>query len=96
MIAPPPRASMSGSAAREHARDVLVGADIALGDKRAGYRLRELAHAFLDSLALIREGELGATVGEPLGDRPRDRAAVRHSENQPPLGLVGHPARLDG
>src|SRR6266545_5291482 len=73
----------------EDTRDVFVGAHVTLGHERAGDGLGQLTHALLDSLALIRERELGAAVGEPLGDRPRDRAAVRNSENQTTLALIG-------
>ena len=45
----------------------------------------QLAHALLDPLALVREGELRALVGEPPRDRPRDRAPVGDAEHQPSL-----------
>ena len=66
----------------EHARDVVVGANVARGDERARDALGELAHGALDALALVREGELGALVREPPRDRPGDRALVRDPEHE--------------
>ena len=60
-------------------------------DERALHRLGEVADALLDALALVRERELRAALREPLGDGPRDRAAVRDAEDEAPLsGEVGH------
>ena len=44
--------------------------------------LGELAHALLDPLALVREGELRALVCEALRDRPGDRALVGDAEDE--------------
>ena len=71
----------------EDARDVVVRADVARGDERGVDRGGELAHALLDPLALVGERELRAAVGEPLRDRPRDRALVRDAEDERPLSL---------
>jgi len=78
----------------EDARHVVVGAHVALGHERARDRRRELAHGALDPLALERERELGALVGQPARDRPRDRALVRDAEHQAPLAL--EPSRHRG
>ena len=82
----------------EHAVDVLVGAHVALDHERAVDRLGEVADALLDALALVRERDLGALVGEPAGDRPRDRAPVGDAEDERLLSLEpsGHPAILNG
>ena len=82
----PPNASPTS---REDAGDVVVRADVARGDERALDRRGELAHVLLDPLALVGERELGAAVGEPLGDRPRDRALVGDAEDEPALAVEG-------
>ena len=66
----------------EHSGEVVVGANVALGDERARDAGGELAHGALDALALIREGELCALVGEAARDRPGDRALVRDPEHE--------------
>ncbi len=76
--------------------DLLVGADVARGDERARDRLRELADVALDPLALEGERELRAAVGEPLRDRPGDRALVGDAEHEAALSLEGHAATLAG
>ena len=53
-------------------------------------RLGELADVALDPLALEGERELRAALGEPLGDRPRDRALVRDAEHEAALSLERH------
>ena len=75
----PPNASADLA---EHAGDRGVVADVELGDERARHRLGEVAHVLLDPLALEGERELGAAGGEPLRDRPRDRALVRDAEDE--------------
>ena len=50
-------------------------------------RLGELADVALDPLALVGERELRAAVGEPLGDRPGDRALVGDAEDEPALAF---------
>ncbi len=84
MSSPPPNASADLG---EDAGDVLVRAHVALGDERARDAVRELAHVLLDALALVREGELRALVGEPLRDRPRDRALVGDAQDERLLPL---------
>ena len=82
----------------EDPRDVVVGAHVALGDERARHALGEVADVLLDPLALVREGDLRALVGEPLRDRPGDRALVRDAEHERllPLEPAGHAAILIG
>ena len=46
-----------------------------------------LAHAALDPLTLEGEGDLRASCGQPLRDRPRDRTLVGDAEHQSPLSL---------
>jgi hypothetical protein len=57
---------------REHARKVVVGADIALRDERAVDGRREVAHVLLDALALVRERNARAL-------RRRGRFAIAHA-----------------
>ena len=92
---PPPNASAD---LREDAREVVVGADVALGDERAGDGRGEVADVLLDALALVREGDARPLVGEALRDRPRDRALVRDAEDERLLAFepAGHRAILDG
>src|SRR5213078_808665 len=79
------------------ARDVLVGADFAGRDQRRVDRLRELAHALLDPLALIRERKLRATGRETARDRPRDRPFVGDAEDETALAFEsGHGGRVYG
>ena len=73
MSSSPPNTSATS---REDALDRGVVADVELGDERARDRFGELAHALLDALALERERDLRAALGEPAGDRPRDRPLV--------------------
>ena len=82
----------------EDARDVVVRAYVALGDERARDGRREVAHVLLDALALVREGDRRALVGEPLRDRPRDRALVGDAEDERllPFEPAGHAAILIG
>ena len=77
----------------EHARDVLVRAHVALGDERAGDGLGEVADALLDPLALVRESQLRAALGEPPRDGPRDRALVGDSEDEAALAFEGRHGR---
>ena len=49
--------------------------------------LGELAHALLDALALVRERELRAALGEAPRDRPRDRALVGDAEDEAALAF---------
>ena len=67
--------------------DVAVVADIAGRYEWTVDALRELADVLLDPLALERERQLGSLVGQPLRDRPRDRAAIRDSEYEPLLAF---------
>src|SRR5439155_14139401 len=80
----------------EDALEVLVGPYVAGGNERRGDRLRELAHALLDPLALVGEGELGASLREPVRDRPGDRALVRDAEDETAFAGEGsfHDARV--
>jgi hypothetical protein len=71
----------------EHARHVLVRADVARRDERAVDLRRELSDVRLDPLALEGEREPRAARREPPRDRPRDRALVRDAENQSGLSL---------
>ena len=71
----------------EDARDVLVRAHVALGDERARDTLRELAHALLDPLPLIREREPGALLRQAPRDRPSDRPLVRDPEDEAALAF---------
>ena len=82
----------------EDTRDVVVGAHVALGDERALDGRREVAHVLLDALALVREGDGRALVGEALRDRPRDRALIRDAEHERLLAFepAGHAAILIG
>ena len=50
-------------------------------------RLGELAHVALDPLALEGERELRALLGEPLRDRPGDRAPVGDAEHEAAFAL---------
>src|SRR5262249_26136898 len=78
----------------EDAGKILVGANIARGDERARDRLGELADVSLDPLSLEGEAGLRAFLGEPLGDRPGDRAPVGDAEHEAPLPLERHGATL--
>ncbi len=77
----------------EDALEVLVGADVARRHERRAHRLRELADVLLDPLALVGERELRALVGEPLRDRPGDRALVGDAEHEPALAFETVPRR---
>src|SRR2546421_6953102 len=63
----------------EDTREILVRADVALRHEPRADRLRQLADALLDPLALEREGKLRAALGEATRDRPGDRALVRNA-----------------
>ncbi len=83
----------------EDARDVVVRADVALGDEGARDAGGEVAHVLLDALALVGERDARTLVGEPLRDRPRDRALVRDAEDErllpfEPAGHRGDPKSL--
>ncbi len=82
----------------EDARDVLVGAHVALGDQWAPDGRGEIAHVLRDALTLVGEGDGRALVGEALRDRPRDRALIRNAEDERllPFEPAGHPAILIG
>ena len=81
----------------EDARHVVVGADVALGDQQAVDGRGQVADVLLDALALIRERDRRALVGQPLRDRPR-RALVRDAENERLLAFepAGHAAIPSG
>ena len=83
---------------REDPREIVVGADVALGDQGAVDGRREVAHVLLDAFALVRERDARALVGEPLRDRPGDRALVRDTEDERLLAFEppGHRAILIG
>ena len=82
---PPPKVSPTSAKTRCH---VVVRAHVALGDERARRRSRPArGRCLLDPLALVGEREPGALVGEPLRDRPGDRALVRDAEDEPGLPL---------
>src|SRR5918992_5375125 len=72
---------------REDPRNILVRADVTGRNERTFDGIRKLAHVLLEPLALEREGELRALVGEAARDRPRDRAAVGHARDQAGLAL---------
>ena len=79
----------------EDTLEVLVGAHVAGGHERRVHRLRELAHALLDPLALVGEREARAALGELLRDRPGDRAAVGDPEHETALSCKPfHGARV--
>src|SRR6266498_5234501 len=79
-----------GSDLVEHARDALVGTDVAGGHEWARDGLRQVAHVLLDPLPLEREGELRPFLRQPVGDRPGNRAPVGDAEHEPPLPLEAH------
>ena len=83
---------------REDPRQVVVGADVALGDERAVDARGEIANVLLDPFALIREGDARALVCEAFRDCPRDRALVRNAEDERLLAFepAGHRAILNG
>src|ERR671914_2647750 len=66
----------------ENALEILVRPHVAGAHERATHALREFAHILLDALALICECELRTARREPASDPPRDRAPVRHPENE--------------
>ena len=78
---------------REDPVEVVVRADVALGDELRVDLRRKVAHGLLDPLALERERELRAFRGEPLGDRPGDRALVGDAQHERLLAFepAGHP-----
>src|SRR5438045_5146147 len=81
----------------DDAGDVVVRADVALGDERRVDAARQLADAGLDALALVGEGEPGTRVGETLRDRPPDRALVGDPEDQAALAVeTRHGGRVYG
>jgi hypothetical protein len=82
----------------EDAGDVVVRADVALGDERALDALGQVAHVLLDPLALVREGDLGSLLGEPVRDRPGDGAPVGDAEHERLLSLESacHAGSLNG
>src|SRR5919199_3875310 len=79
------------------ARDVVVRPDVALRHERRVHALRELAHALLDSLPLIRERKRRSAGRESARDRPRDRAFVGDAEDEPALAFESrHGGRVYG
>ena len=82
----------------EDARDVLVGAHVALGDERALDRRREVPDVLLDALALVGERDGRSLVSEAIRDRPRDRTLIRDAEDERllPFEPAGHLAILIG
>src|SRR5438477_184737 len=81
----------------DDAGDIVVGADVALGHERRVNRPGELADAGFDPFALVREGEAGPAVGQPLRDRPRDRALVGDAEDEAALAVeISHGGRVYG
>src|SRR5436305_4067640 len=81
----------------DDAGDVVVRADIALGDERGVDAAGQLADAGLDALALVGEGEPGTRVGETLRDRPPDRALVGDPEDEAALAVeTRHGGRVYG
>src|SRR5205814_9751504 len=53
--------------------------------------------AGVDPSALVREGEAGPAVGQPLRDRPRDRALVGDAEDEAALAVeTSHGGRVYG
>ena len=83
---------------REHAREVVVGTHVALGDERTVDGRGEIADVLLDALALVGERHARPLVGEALCDRPCDRALIRDAEDERLLALepAGHPSILNG
>src|SRR5262249_22510981 len=88
-------AAESVGSLREDTCDVVVGAYVAFRDVLGVDGLGEFAHGALDPLALVGERQLGALVVQPLPDRPRDRALVRHAEHQCLLALEPPRHRVD-
>ena len=82
----------------EDTGDVVVRAHVALGHKRTGDALGQVAHVLLDALTLVRERDRGSLVGEALRDRPRDRPLIRDAEDERLLAFEppGHAAILIG
>ncbi len=94
---PPPNAS---AGLGEDPVEVVVGADVALRHELRVDGRCEVAHRLLDALALVRERELRALGGEPLGDRPGDGALVGDPQHERLLSLEpprhrGDPTRLE-
>ena len=89
MSSSPPKTSPTSRKTRSIAG---VVAHVELRYERARDRIGELSHALLDALALERERDLRATLGEPAGDRPRDRPLVGDAQNQCALSRE-HPGR---
>ena len=56
----------------EEALHLLVRAHVALRDERAIHRVSEFPDSLLQPFTLKGERELGAFLGEPLGDPPGD------------------------
>ena len=84
MSSPPPNVLPTSPKTRDY---VLVRAHVALDHERARDALGEVANALLDPLALERERDLRALLGEPTRDRPRDRAPVGDPEHERLLSL---------
>ena len=89
-------AAERGGRRREHAVEIVVGADVALAHDVPADRLGQLADALLDALALVGERELRALVMEALRDRPGDRALVCDAQHERLLAVEppGHGAIL--
>ena len=81
MSSPPPNASPTSEKTRAMSSSDRTSHSVTSGlDDRLG----EVADVLLDPLSLVREGDLRALVGEPLRDRPRDRALVRDARARAP------------
>src|SRR5436190_6295566 len=77
--------------------DVVVRADVALGDERGIDAAGQFADPGFDPLSLVGEGKAGAGVGETLRDRPGDRALVGDPEDQAALAVeTRHGGRVYG
>ena len=62
--------------------DLRVVSDVERKDEGIGKICSQLAHVLFETIALIRDGEPRAGVGNSLGDCPRDRPFVGDADDQ--------------